>query len=93
MIGAWTEERKEKLSIRNNDKENLERLRQNRTKQAKKVEVVDILTTEKQVFLSISEAARAVGVTPEAISNAFRRGKEVDFILFKKRYQIKKILD
>ena len=92
-----TSEQKAKLSEHleklNSSEDHIERLRQNRAKQVKKVEVVDILTTEKQVFPSISEAAGAIGVTPEAISNVFRRRKEVDFIVIKKRYQIKKISD
>lgn len=55
--------------------------------------MVDTITQEKIVFLSISEAARVIGYTKEGISLAFKRQKEkgVDFIFVKnKRYKMKK---
>jgi hypothetical protein len=56
--------------------------------------MVDTLTQEKIVFASISEVARAIGVTKEGISLALKRQKEkgVEFIFIKKkRYMLKKI--
>jgi hypothetical protein len=51
-----------------------------------------LLTQEKSIYPSISDAARAIDYTKEGISLAFKRQKEKgnDFILVKKkRYMLK----
>ena len=57
------------------------------------LEVLDKKTNEIQEYTSIGEAAKAIGVTTGggAIVHAFKRKKEVDFIIVQKRYKIRKI--
>lgn len=108
MTQGWTGERKanhlEFLTQLNSSKEHqdhLKRLNLNKKGRAQPgsgskpripIEVVDTITQEKIIYPSISEAARAIELTKEGISLAFKRqkAKGVDFIFVKnKRYRLK----
>lgn len=56
------------------------------------VEVLDNLTNEIKTYLTIKDAAAAIGVDPSSISKAFKRLPEWEFsvLVNKKRYKITK---
>jgi group I intron endonuclease len=83
----------EHLKKLNSSQEHQEHLKRIWSLISHQVEVLDTLTNETTVYTSISEAARAIGVSHASISAAFKRQKEkgVSTILIKKRYKITKL--
>ncbi len=83
----------EHLKKLNSSQEHREHLKRIWSLISHQVEVLDTLTNETTVYTSISEAARAIGVSHASISAAFKRQKEkgVSTILIKKRYKITKL--
>ena len=87
-------EQKERLRIHNSSQEHLERLLKNSLLKARKVEVLDILSNETNVFNSISEAGRFIGCSETAVRKALKGLKEKEIsILIKKRYLVKPTQD
>jgi group I intron endonuclease len=71
-----SEKHKEHLEKLSFSTENIERLLRYSKSLAKRVEVLDTDTSEKTVYPSVSEAARAIGCTSSSIFTAFQRQKE-----------------
>lgn len=102
----WTEDRKAKfleyLNLHNSSKEQEEHLK--RLHLSRKgcprpegagvpsvpIEVLDTKNNETTIYISICEAARAIGVSQAAISKAFKKQGE-STILIKKQYKITKL--
>jgi hypothetical protein len=85
--------RLEYLKNYHSSKEHKEQLKRLHAQISHKVEIIDTLNNETTVYLSIREAARAIGVAQCSITNAFKRkGCEASTIFIKKkRYRITKL--
>lgn len=102
----WTLERKAKrleyLNLHNSSKEQQEHLKRLHKSNKGRVrpegagvpsvpiEVLDTKNNETTIYISICEAARAIGVSQAAISKAFKKQGEPT-ILIKKQYKITKL--
>lgn len=81
------------LKISNLSQKNLEHLKRLHEKRSVPIQVLDRETGISTTYVSMSEAARALGLTAGAIRIAFKRKGESTILIKDKRYQLTKLSD